>query len=102
MSAAIVKAVILLATSLGMHVIAEGVETKTELALLRDLSCAYAQGYYWSRPVDAETVAQLAVQILPVRTASLPPPRTSAAPHSRTSLRPSRQPLKLSASGARA
>jgi EAL domain-containing protein (putative c-di-GMP-specific phosphodiesterase class I) len=40
-----------IARNLGIPVIAEGVETKEQLGLLKDLGCAYAQGYYFSRPI---------------------------------------------------
>ncbi|MBI4969016.1 MAG: PAS domain S-box protein [Rhodospirillales bacterium] len=56
----IVRAIIWLAQTLGMTVVAEGVETAEELALLRELGCNYAQGYYFSRPVpEAEALALL-------------------------------------------
>jgi len=49
----IVKTIITLANNLGMHVIAEGVETEEQLNQLRLLKCQYAQGYYFSQPLDA-------------------------------------------------
>jgi diguanylate cyclase (GGDEF)-like protein/PAS domain S-box-containing protein len=48
----IVRTIVLLARNLRLDVIAEGVETADQLALLRTLGCQYAQGYYFSRPVD--------------------------------------------------
>ncbi|MDY6805910.1 MAG: EAL domain-containing protein [Cyanobacteriota bacterium] len=48
----IVKAIISLAHSLGLDVIAEGVETPEQVELLRSLACEYGQGYYFSRPLD--------------------------------------------------
>jgi EAL domain-containing protein (putative c-di-GMP-specific phosphodiesterase class I) len=51
----IVRTIIMLAQNLGMDVIAEGVETKEQLALLRKLKCENGQGYYFSKPL--ETVA---------------------------------------------
>ncbi len=53
------KAMISMAHGLGMHVVAEGVETKEQLALLRSLSCDEVQGYYISEPVMAEETAVL-------------------------------------------
>lgn len=50
----IVEAIILLSQSLGLNVIAEGVETEAELALLKRLGCVYYQGYYFGRPVARE------------------------------------------------
>jgi diguanylate cyclase (GGDEF)-like protein len=52
-SRAIVKAMVGLAESLGMRTVAEGVETAEQLAELRRDGCHYAQGYHYSRPVDA-------------------------------------------------
>ena len=56
---AIVQAIINLAKSLRMIVIAEGVETKPQLDFLRSLSCEIYQGYLGGRPVDAEQFAAL-------------------------------------------
>ncbi len=47
---AIVQSVIALAQSLGIATIAEGVETTTQLEVLRELGCTSAQGYLYSRP----------------------------------------------------
>jgi diguanylate cyclase (GGDEF)-like protein/PAS domain S-box-containing protein len=55
----IVRTIIMLAQVLGMDVVAEGVETKDQLKILRDLKCEYGQGYYFSRPsspADAEKI----------------------------------------------
>jgi EAL domain-containing protein (putative c-di-GMP-specific phosphodiesterase class I) len=49
----IVKAVVQLAHSLKLEVVAEGVETELQLCKLRELGCDYLQGYLFSRPVDA-------------------------------------------------
>src|SRR5918994_6654517 len=49
----IVRTIVMLAQTLGMDVVAEGVETKEQLALLRQLGCEYGQGYYFSKPVNA-------------------------------------------------
>ncbi len=51
--AAIVKAIITLGHSLGMLVVAEGVETQPQFNLLRELGCDEVQGYLISRPVTA-------------------------------------------------
>ncbi len=48
----IVRTIVMLAQVLGMDVVAEGVETKEQLALLRKLGCENGQGYYFSRPTS--------------------------------------------------
>jgi diguanylate cyclase (GGDEF)-like protein/PAS domain S-box-containing protein len=57
--AAIVQAIIAMAHSLGIKVIAEGVETAEQLAFLRQHRCDAMQGYYFSRPVPPEQFAEL-------------------------------------------
>lgn len=52
----IVQAIVTLAHSLGMKVIAEGVETSQQLTHLQHLQCNYAQGYLFAKPLDAEAV----------------------------------------------
>jgi diguanylate cyclase (GGDEF)-like protein/PAS domain S-box-containing protein len=52
----IVKAIVEMAHSLRLEVIAEGVETEEQLRQLRELDCRYVQGFLFSRPVDAEVV----------------------------------------------
>jgi len=49
----IVSAVISLAHALGLHVVAEGVETERQLETLRALDCDFAQGFLFSKPVPA-------------------------------------------------
>jgi diguanylate cyclase (GGDEF)-like protein len=50
---AITTAVISLASELGLPVVAEGVETERQHAILRELGCGYAQGFLYARPVPA-------------------------------------------------
>ncbi|HSC66223.1 MAG TPA: GGDEF domain-containing phosphodiesterase, partial [Cellvibrio sp.] len=54
--AAIVRAIIQMASSLGLKCIAEGVEDANTAALLRSLGCHQAQGYFWARPMPADEV----------------------------------------------
>lgn len=61
---AIVRTIIMLAWNLGMEVIAEGIETPKQLAQIRSLRCEYAQGYFFSRPHDTQTIEALLVQNL--------------------------------------
>ncbi|KKW93137.1 putative bifunctional diguanylate cyclase/phosphodiesterase [Sphingobium chungbukense] len=58
-SLAIIRAVVTLADSLGMATTAEGVETETELAMVRGLGCRKVQGYYFGRPMPAVEAAAL-------------------------------------------
>ncbi|MDP9404755.1 MAG: EAL domain-containing protein [Actinomycetota bacterium] len=55
----IVLAVISLAHALDLDVVAEGVERAEQADQLRQMGCDTAQGYYWSRPLPPEDVAQL-------------------------------------------
>jgi predicted signal transduction protein with EAL and GGDEF domain len=55
-SASIVRATIELAGSLGLEVVAEGVEDETTWQMLRSMGCSTAQGYYLSRPMPSGDV----------------------------------------------
>jgi diguanylate cyclase (GGDEF)-like protein len=57
-SRSIVGAIITMGHSLGLRVLAEGIETQTQLDWLRDLGCDEGQGFFLSRPVAAETFAE--------------------------------------------
>jgi diguanylate cyclase (GGDEF)-like protein/PAS domain S-box-containing protein len=56
-SGRIIDAIISLARTLGMDVIAEGVETSEQVRKLLDLNCNLAQGFLFSRPVPADAAA---------------------------------------------
>lgn len=56
----IVRAILSMASSLGVGVTAEGVETMAQATTLRDMSCDRLQGHLFSRPVPAEQVPALA------------------------------------------
>ena len=57
---AIIRAVVALATSLGMATTAEGVETESEHKLVQDLGCSKVQGYYFGRPLPVAEARALA------------------------------------------
>jgi EAL domain-containing protein (putative c-di-GMP-specific phosphodiesterase class I) len=56
---AIVSAVLALAKNLDLKVVAEGVETPAQLAVLLQLQCPYLQGYLFSRPLPSADLAEL-------------------------------------------
>jgi c-di-GMP phosphodiesterase len=55
----IIRGIVHLASGLGVDVIAEGIETPSELAQVRALGCNQVQGYLFSKPVDAERASSL-------------------------------------------
>jgi len=55
----IVRVIITLAHNLGLKVVAEGVETEEQAKQLTELGCELAQGYFFARPADPETITQL-------------------------------------------
>jgi diguanylate cyclase (GGDEF)-like protein/PAS domain S-box-containing protein len=57
--ASISEAIIAMARSLGMDVIAEGVETKEQMEFLASRDCHEMQGFYFSRPVSGEDIRQI-------------------------------------------
>jgi diguanylate cyclase (GGDEF)-like protein/PAS domain S-box-containing protein len=59
---AIVSAVIVLADALGLETVAEGVEDREQVDVLRKLGCGHAQGFYFARPVPAEGLHELPLQ----------------------------------------
>lgn len=59
----LVAAVVAMARSLAMDVVAEGVENAAQLRILRQMGCRYAQGYYFSRPLSIDDFEALAERI---------------------------------------
>jgi diguanylate cyclase (GGDEF)-like protein/PAS domain S-box-containing protein len=64
-NAAIVRAIVVLAESLGMDTTAEGAETLDELALIRRLGCSQVQGFIFGKPMPAVEALALATQSRP-------------------------------------
>jgi EAL domain-containing protein (putative c-di-GMP-specific phosphodiesterase class I) len=54
-----VQKVIALARSSGMDVVAVGVETMEQLKKVKELKCAYGQGFFFSRPLDSDAAGAL-------------------------------------------
>jgi diguanylate cyclase (GGDEF)-like protein len=59
---AVVHAIVSLARHLGMKVIAEGIETAEQVAMLQGMDCDLAQGFYFSKPIDAFKAESLIAQ----------------------------------------
>lgn len=59
----LVEAVVAMARSLSIEVVAEGVEDAAHMRLLRKMGCRYAQGYFFSRPVPIERFSDIALGI---------------------------------------
>jgi predicted signal transduction protein with EAL and GGDEF domain len=57
----IVKTILSLGSNLRMKVVAEGVETREQMTLLKSLGCEFAQGYLFSRPLDSAGVTRTLV-----------------------------------------
>ena len=55
----LVRTIVALAREMGKPVVAEGVETAEQLAFLRELGCAAAQGFYFSPPLDGDAAREL-------------------------------------------
>jgi diguanylate cyclase (GGDEF)-like protein len=93
-AAAFIAGIVGLGHGLGLRVVAEGVETQAQLEAIRQMKCERAQGYLFSKPVDAATVDTLLhSSVRPADTSApsdppsepLPGSRTPGLPASRTS-----------------
>ena len=62
-NAAIIRAIVTLAETLGMDTCAEGVETHDDLQLIRELGVSMVQGYIFGRPSDADAARELANRV---------------------------------------
>jgi EAL domain-containing protein (putative c-di-GMP-specific phosphodiesterase class I) len=67
----IVATMVMLAHNLGLRVVAEGTETEDQLRQVKELNCEFAQGYFFSEPLDAEKAEQLLVAGMNARAASV-------------------------------
>ena len=59
---AIVRAIVAMANSLGLQVIAEGVETEDQLSAVAEVGCQMIQGYLFSRPLNAEGISAMLME----------------------------------------
>ena len=64
-SRTIVQSVVSIGRGLGMDIVAEGVETEFEAMMMTRLGCTELQGYYFSKPVDAERMTDLLASYQP-------------------------------------
>jgi hypothetical protein len=71
-NAALIRAMVGLASDLQMQTTAEGVETQDELALVRSLGCSLVQGYIFGKPMPAEEARELAAKGAATLPAQLP------------------------------
>jgi diguanylate cyclase (GGDEF)-like protein/PAS domain S-box-containing protein len=56
--AAVVRSIVLLGSSLGKEIVAEGIETDSQLEQLRSMGCRYGQGFLLARPVPAADITR--------------------------------------------
>lgn len=59
---AIVEMIVNMSKTLGMMVVAEGVETEQQKQALLKIGCTYGQGYFWSKPIDSNEFLKLVKQ----------------------------------------
>jgi len=58
----IIKTIVAMAKGLDLNVIAEGVETQTQLDYLREIECSEAQGFLFGKPLPPDVISQLLIQ----------------------------------------
>jgi len=73
--AAVVTSIIDLAHIIGLHAVAEGVETPAQAAAVRSLGCDSGQGYLWSRPVASKSIPALLRRLSALEVSGPRPPR---------------------------
>jgi diguanylate cyclase (GGDEF)-like protein len=64
-TAQIVRTIAKLAQTMGMDVVAEGVETESQCSQLRAFECEFGQGYFFSRPMDGDAAEALLLNCFP-------------------------------------
>ncbi len=67
----IIEAIVSLASSLGLELVAEGIERQSQANYLRDLGCQYGQGFHLGHPVPAQAMGDLLDRHCHERTESL-------------------------------
>jgi EAL domain-containing protein (putative c-di-GMP-specific phosphodiesterase class I) len=55
----VIEVIKTLANHLGLIVVAEGVEKIEQISYLKSIKCEYAQGFYYAKPLDSQSVAEL-------------------------------------------
>ena len=80
-NAAITRAIIAMAHGLKMVVVAEGVETDAQLTLLEEYGCDMVQGFYLGHPSPHESIAEMLVNPVALRSSGLEPLLLLAAGH---------------------
>ncbi len=73
-STGVIRTIFGLAKSLNMNVVAEGVETKDQLVRLKAMGCTTAQGFYFSKPVDAAQAGLLIGDVAGLKLDGVLPP----------------------------
>lgn len=73
------SAIVALGGSLGLQVIAEGVELEEQIERLRDLGCGYGQGFYFARPMELPKLVERLCHGRLKAEAELPPPPVRVA-----------------------
>lgn len=74
---ALARGIVSLAASLGLRCVAEGIEHEAQVTQLRAIGCGYGQGFFFARPMSADTVTSL----LAGRTGAMLPAARHAAAH---------------------
>ena len=107
----IVRSIVALARALGKSLVAEGIETESQLVMLRELLCDEGQGYFFSKPLSAEAITPMLAVWREAMEAQRGPgscktrPRSTEAPKAASpasARRPTRSQVRRQAAAARA